>query len=174
MRILGQEQNGRSGSDRVGGADTRFHRRPAATLEGGQHDRGDQGENERADDGEDVLAHLELFVRSDQQLVGEKGERNPRRRHLWQGDAEEDHAPQDEIDADQRAGESDQNAGDERVAQQKGRAQDLEQRIHAVPVRGTPRAIVPFTVGIASIACLTARPSSTHTAERSAERMRAR
>ena len=95
--------------------------------------------------------------------VGEEGERDARRRDLRQRDAEEDHAPQHEVDADQRADQPDQDAADQRVAQQEARAEDLEERAHPPAPIAPSISAIRSGASISSAGPRTARPPCTQT-----------
>ena len=105
----------------------------------------------------------------DEQAVEQKRPCDARRRYLRQGNAEEDHAPQQKVHADQRADETDQHAAEERVAQKKAGAQDIAERAHADESVAVSR---PFSGISRGAGRLTAAPSSTSINECSTLAMR--
>src|SRR5262249_5995165 len=108
---------------------------------GERHQPG-HGDGERAGEREQALALDAVLVAPDQLGVEQEGEADPRGRQLRQRDAEEDHAPHEEVDPDQRAHEAEEHAAEQRLARQEVGAQDVGERAHrriATPGRTAAR-----------------------------------
>src|SRR5207244_119136 len=112
------------------------------------------------------LAHVAVLVRADGQPVADEGERDARGRELRQRDPQEDHPPEHEVRAYERADDAHQHAADERVAQQEVGAQDLDERAHPRAATAPNTSAMCSGESSSSAVPFTAPPSSTQMTER--------
>src|SRR5262249_6397754 len=158
----------------VGVREARFDHDAPAALEGGECHEAGHGDGERASEREQALATGAVLVATDQLRVDEKGEPDPRRRQLRQGDAEKDHAPQQEVDADERAHQPEEHAAEERVSQQEVRSKDLGERAHARVTTPPNTAASRSGASNSAVEPRVTTPSSTQITVRTTERTRRR
>src|SRR5207248_2993099 len=121
---------------------------------------------ERADERQRSLAHVPVLVGADGEPVADERERDAGGRELRQRDTEEDHPAEDVVDPDEGTDETDEHAADERIAEEKARAEYLEQLAHRPAATAPNTSAMCSGVRSSSAVPFTTRPSSTQMTER--------